>query len=201
MFSTGRILPARMERYRTVAVWNATVARRAQTQSGSAAAQNVRGSAARVGNDRVAPCPWSLDSGVERMGISGPGGWRIRAADFPRARGWDARSKSHGGDGANPVGALELFAGRDGRGAGEGVIRGGDALARSLCKGMAVVDGGAGHFVDVLSGVARYVLPTARTFAADAQSSTTVKYLPTAALPTSNGLASPGFRLAAVWAL
>src|ERR1700681_169903 len=38
----------------------------------------------------------------------------------------------------------------------------------------------------------RHVLAMARSFAAVAQSSTTVKYRPTAALPTSNGLDSPG---------
>jgi hypothetical protein len=42
-----------------------------------------------------------------------------------------------------------------------------------------------------------YNFPIARSFAAVAQSSTTVKYRATAARPTSNGLGSPCFRSSA----
>src|SRR5262249_59431890 len=90
-------LPAGLERHRAVAVRTSRVARSVETRSGSPATQDVRGTAARPGSDRMAAGAWSLESGVERLGVSGFGHRRGRAAvGFPAPR--------RGGRGSPPGG-------------------------------------------------------------------------------------------------
>src|SRR5262249_44230783 len=155
LFSAFWNLPAGLERHRAVAVRTSRVARSGETRSGSPSTQNVRGTAARPGSDRMAAGEWSLESGVERVGVSGFGHRRVGAAVVSPARSRDARSTPRGVDGANPIGASGLFPCRDRYGTDEGAIRSENTLAGSLSAGVALIDDAARNSVDVLSRVDR----------------------------------------------
>src|SRR5262245_38506420 len=146
-------LPAGLERYRTLAVRTPRVARSLEKQSGSVATQNVRGTAACPGSDRMAAGAWRLESRVERMGISSGGNWRLGAVVVSPARSRDARGTPHRVDGANPIRASEIFTCWNRCRADERAIRSGDILAGNLSESVALIDAAAGNSLDVLSRV------------------------------------------------
>src|SRR5215831_4835299 len=107
-FPAFRSVCADMERYGTLAIRQTAMAGSTAQQSRSLPAQDVRHPPAGVGNNRVAPHQGNSAGHVECAGLSFPRGRRFDPASVSSARGRNAWLPSHGIDGTNPIGTLDL---------------------------------------------------------------------------------------------
>src|SRR5215471_1187080 len=99
----------------------------------------------------------SVDRGMERLGVSGAGDWRVGPVVVSSARGRYAGSRPHGTNGADSDGAPELLACGIRRGGNKEPVRNRDELAEGVQQDLAGFDDRAGHSAGRVSRVVRGV--------------------------------------------